>query len=96
MIESSRRHGHFDARWNAHATSAAHPQAIVAAVQRWEDDGGRYSVDAPGLDVAGRLPPGLDWTAFLEHDFPGRRRHDLEALKAYERYKPERMSEPLR
>ena len=34
-----------------------------------------------GLD---ELPGGLDWVAFSGRLFPGRPRHDFEALKAYE------------
>jgi hypothetical protein len=33
------------------------------------------------------LPSGLDWQAFSSRCFPGRRRHDLEALRAYDAYK---------
>jgi hypothetical protein len=32
-------------------------------------------------------PAGLDWYAFSARYFPGRRRHDLEALRAYGAYK---------
>ena len=32
-------------------------------------------------------PDGLDWRAFKAAYFPGRRRHDLEALTAYSVYK---------
>lgn len=31
-------------------------------------------------------PAGLSWTAFSERYFPGRRRHDLEVLRAFARY----------
>ena len=34
-----------------------------------------------------RLPDGLDWVAFSSRLLAGRRRHDLEALKAYEAYR---------
>jgi hypothetical protein len=92
MIESSRRHGHWDGRWNAQGRS---PTAVAngrtnggsATLQRWEDEGGRYSVD--GADAAAAL----DWTEFIGRYFPGRRRHDFEALTAYEAYRPERLSE---
>jgi hypothetical protein len=33
------------------------------------------------------LPAGLDWAAFSARCFPGGRRHDLEAVAAYFRYK---------
>ena len=73
------------------------PHALVPAVGRdagpsidsWENEGGSYPMtDAPDLEVDGceKPPAGLDWYAFLSRYFPGRRRHDLEALKAYEAY----------
>jgi hypothetical protein len=31
-------------------------------------------------------PAGLSWTAFGECYFPGRRRHDLEVLRAFGKY----------
>jgi hypothetical protein len=39
--------------------------------------------------VAGgsRVPDGLDWQSFSAAYFPGRRRHDLEALTAYDFYR---------
>jgi hypothetical protein len=36
-----------------------------------------------GVDEASA---GLSWAAFGERYFPGRRRHDLEVLRAYARY----------
>ncbi len=41
------------------------------------------SVVTPGADA----PAGLDWQAFSAAYFPGRRRHDLEALTAYGAYR---------
>jgi hypothetical protein len=44
----------------------------------------------PRLVAADRLAPalaGLDWGAFSTHSFPGRRRHDPEAISAYYAYK---------
>jgi hypothetical protein len=43
----------------------------------------------PDLEADGceQPPSGLEWYAFLSRYFPGRRRHDLEALKAYEPYR---------
>jgi hypothetical protein len=58
----------------------------------WENEGGSYSTaDEPerapdGLSCEGPRA-GLDWHAFSTHSFPGRRRHDLEAVKAYEAYR---------
>ena len=36
------------------------------------------------------VPEGLDWQRFSAAYFPGRRRHDLEALTAYSAYKRSR------
>jgi hypothetical protein len=86
MNESSRRHGHFDERWIAHG---GRPPVALAAVDRWEDEGGHYVVDWSA-------PSGLDWAKFRRRYFHRRRRHDFEALKAYEAYAPESSGEALR
>lgn len=51
MIESSRRHGHFDPRWNT--SSPRSPNALKPApgdgdpsIQRWESEGGRCALSA--------------------------------------------------
>jgi hypothetical protein len=61
-----------------------------APLQRWEDEGGHQRADdgpAPEPDRGERVPAGLCWSEFLRLFFPGRRRHDLEALHAYAAYK---------
>jgi hypothetical protein len=86
MIESSRRHGHFDARW--HTKSVNSPRALVSPahdgdpIQSWENEGGRFSTSNENDASAG-----LEWRAFSTRYFPGQRRHYLEALKAYEAYR---------
>lgn len=87
MIDSSRRHGHFDPRWPTR--SSRPPRAPIPApedggpsIKSWENEGGRYSTN-DRTDA----PAGLEWYAFSSRYFPGRRRHDLEALKAYEAYR---------
>lgn len=59
-----------------------------ARVTDWENEGGMYAVE-PEVAVPGseELPAGLDWYEFLADRFLGRRRHDLEALMAYEAYR---------
>ena len=60
------------------------------SIHRWENEGGSYSMaDELDLEVdrCEEPPAGLDWYAFSSRYFPGRRRHDLEALKAYEAYR---------
>jgi hypothetical protein len=42
---------------------------------------------APALPGLKDVPDGLDWDAFSTHSFPGRGRHDLEAISAYYAYK---------
>jgi hypothetical protein len=42
---------------------------------------------APNVPSSEELPGGLDWQAFAARFFPGRRRHDLEALTAYGTYR---------
>jgi hypothetical protein len=87
MIEPSRRHGHFDPRW--HIASSRPARALAPApegggppIQNWENEGGRHSTNNQTAAAAG-----LDWYAFSGRYFPGRRRHDLEAIKAYEAYR---------
>jgi hypothetical protein len=41
---------------------------------------------APVLVDLCDAPDGLDWNAFSTRYFPGRRRHDLEAISAYDAY----------
>jgi hypothetical protein len=96
MVESSRRHGHFDPRWQSNG--ASRPGAPVTAVQesgtaieRWENEGGRYSTKIETV-----VPAGLGWYAFCSSYFPGHRRHDLVALKAYEAYRSAAHSADLR
>jgi hypothetical protein len=94
MIESSRRHGHFDTRWSLdggrelRALASAEADNGGASLERWDEDGGRYRHES-GPDVNGGkpAPTGLDWGAFLRRYFPRSRRHDLEAVKAYETYR---------
>jgi hypothetical protein len=71
------------------------PLPAVAAdngpsIHRWENEGGSYS-KTDELDLEGdgceKPPAALEWYAFLSRYFPDRRRHDLEALKAYEAYR---------
>ena len=38
----------------------------------------------------------LDFAAFLARFFPGRHRHDFEAITAYVAYRKERSAEPAR
>jgi hypothetical protein len=48
---------------------------------------------AVGLEA---VPDGLDWVAFSRRYFPGRRRHDLEAISAYHEYQDGRPRESRR
>jgi hypothetical protein len=55
---------------------------------RWPTRPFRDAADrpAPVLVDRGDVPDGLDWNAFSTRYFPGRRRHDLEAISAYDAY----------
>ena len=47
----------------------------------------RFSIRlASGTRSRDELLAGLDWAVFSGRRFPGRRRHDFEALKAFEAY----------
>jgi hypothetical protein len=92
MIESSRRHGHFDPRYER-SGPGSRPRVVtyvdgrgddgLLPMEVWENEGGRAL-------PAAELPESLDWAAFSACRFPDRRRHDLEAIVAYARYRAER------
>jgi hypothetical protein len=42
---------------------------------------------ASAVATSAGVPDGLDWQSFSAAYFPGRRRHDLEALTAYSAYR---------
>lgn len=71
------------------ALVSATARGDCAPLQRWEDEGGHYRADEPygEADPTKRAPAGLTWSEFLPRFFPGRRRHDLEALGAYAAYR---------
>ena len=92
MIETSRRHGHYDARFAVpSARRKSHLRLVPAGDDRvdsderidaWEDEG--------GLSLAPRAVPAapqLDWAAFSDTFYRGRSRHDFDAVKAYEAYR---------
>jgi hypothetical protein len=56
---------------------------------RWPNR--RFRVGAALPAGAENVPDGLDWAAFSSHYFPGRRRHDLEVISAYDAYKHRRL-----
>jgi len=70
-VEASRKHGPFDTRW----TSA--PFAPIESSDA--------APTAPPLRVE-EAAEALDWEAFSNRYFPGRRRHNTEALAAYATY----------
>jgi hypothetical protein len=60
------------------------------ALRSWENEGGSSAMtDELDLEVSRREQPpaGLEWYAFSTRYFPGRRRHDLDVLKAYQAYR---------
>jgi hypothetical protein len=74
---------------NVHLSAEA--RIDYAPLQRWEDEGGHHTDDGSRVETGrGRhAPAGLSWSEFLTRSFPGRRRHDLVALEAYEAYRSE-------
>ena len=70
------------AAWNLprqpRATSPAPPGSRAPAAA---------TPDAGSTEADEAAVRGLDWQAFLARYFPGRRRHDLEALAAYGAYR---------
>ncbi len=94
MVESSRRHGHYDPRFGpsrrkSHLRLVPAPDVGVNdrsnddGLDAWEEEGGQPAAfRAPAVQ-----PPELDWEAFSREFFPGRRRHDFEVVKAYEVYR---------
>ena len=95
MIEMSRRHGYYDARFTRSPTARRKPHLhLVPApddhvdtdenIEAWEDEGGLAPTPR---DVPPEPHAGLEWAAFSNTFFRGRRRHDFEAVKAYEAYR---------
>ena len=73
---------------NSHAASPGSPETVrrnerASSPARNE----RAEPDINVEDHHATVQDGLDWQGFLAAYFPGRRRHDLEALTAYGAYK---------
>jgi hypothetical protein len=49
--------------------------------ERWEDEGGRVSDAVPNAE------PTLDWQEFRKRFYPDARRHEFEAVLAYDAYR---------
>ena len=82
MIESPRRHGHYDPRYPASvfALVGARAEDSPLSIAVWENEGGTSRlVEKPSAP--------MEWSAFSRSRFPGSRRHDLSALAAYGRYR---------
>jgi hypothetical protein len=82
MIESPRRHGHYDPRYPASvfALVGARAEASPLPIAAWENEGGATA-------HAKEPSEPMEWSAFARSRFPGSRRHDLVALAAYGRYR---------
>jgi hypothetical protein len=72
VVEASRKHGPFDARWSRARKESSDAVPAAASLR------------------AAEAAEALDWDAFSNRYFPGRRRHDMEALTAYAAYTQER------
>jgi hypothetical protein len=70
-VEASRKHGPFDTRWSS---------APFAPIESSD------AVSSAPLLRAEEAAEALDWEVFSNRYFPGRRRHDIEALAAYATY----------
>jgi len=95
MIDPTRRHGHFDTRWQidpapvqASAAFSAAPSNDSRWIQDWENEGGRSTGCERSIEeTRGRQRAGvLDWAAFRTRYFPRTRRHDFVAVRAYAAY----------
>jgi hypothetical protein len=63
---------------------------LLAPTDTWENEGGSTAYEPKltrNCTSSAEPPAGLDWHAFRTRFFPHRRRHDLEALAAYEAYR---------
>jgi hypothetical protein len=78
MIESPRRHGHYDPRYPASVFALVDDSLLSIAV--WENEGGT-------TPLAEEPSEPIEWSAFSRSRFPASRRHDLVALAAYGRYR---------
>ena len=92
MVEAGRRHGHHDPRYASgqDVRRKSHLRLVPDdggdAIDSWEDEGGQFA-PPPHVVPVPEPQPGLDWEVFSETYFPGRHRHDFEAVKAYEAYR---------
>jgi hypothetical protein len=82
MIESPRRHGHYDPRYPASvfALVGARAEDSPLSIAVWENEGGATAFAEDASEP-------IEWSAFSRSRFPGSRRHDLLALAAYGRYR---------
>jgi hypothetical protein len=82
MIESPRRHGHYDPRYPAsvYALVGHRAEDSPLSIAVWENEGGATTRPEEPSEPMG-------WSAFARSRFPGSRRHDLFALAAYGRYR---------
>jgi hypothetical protein len=71
VVEASRKHGPFDTRWQSAPKDSVRPVPTASPLRL----------------RATEAAEGLDWESFSDRYFPGRRRHDVEALTAYATYK---------
>lgn len=68
-------------------TAAGHAEVSGADRERNRE---AWNLPRQPASTNGQTSAGLDWQAFLARRFPGRQRHDLEALTAYGAYRSSR------
>ena len=98
MLESSRRHGHYDERWSASSVHATFPERPIDSVDlesldAWEGEGG--STPAPRFEDGAleSVADGLSWEMFGETFYPGKR-HFFPAIQAWSLYRDGDRSRP--
>ena len=80
-------------RTDAFAARPLRPRLVLAGgrddahVEEWENEGGYVVKHELANFGSAPLPAGLSWYEFLAARYPDARRHDLDALKAYEAYR---------
>ena len=83
------RRGTFRVGWRGQMFARLARQRLPGETKARTDPSGTRvpAADPNGADQHTTLKDGLDWQGFRSRYFPGRRRHDLEAISAYAAYR---------
>jgi hypothetical protein len=110
MLEPSRKHGHYDRRWQAWSfrSTSTTPNGSrangfadsVNGAERLQqarvEEGGAIDAWEGEGGSADSLADGLSWETFCETVYPGTKRHYLPASNAWSRYRAGDRSWPQR